>query len=108
LGLQTDMVKQYAATFSSTYHSKYQQLELARKLAPYADVTAIAHDESDGESAFTDSLAFCERYPLTRLMVTKDTDHVRIVGSEPVWQLLKSIINYDDTTINFNTEIIGQ
>jgi hypothetical protein len=102
LGLQTDMVKQYAATFSSTYHSEYQQLELARKLAPYDDVTAIAHDESDGESAFTDSVAFCKRYPLTRLMATKDTDHVRIVGSEPVWQLLKSIINYDDTTINFH------
>ena len=106
LGLQTDMVKQYASTFSSTYHSEYQQLELARKLAPYGDVTAIAHDESDSESALADSVAFCERYPLTRLIVTKDTDHVGIVSSESVWQVLKSLINYDDTTINFTSEII--
>jgi pimeloyl-ACP methyl ester carboxylesterase len=108
LGLPADMVKQYAAGFSSTYRSEYQQLELARKLAPYCDVTAIAHDESDSESAFSDSVAFCKRYPLTRLIVTKDTDHVRIVGSESVWQELKSLVNYDDSTINFESEIIEQ
>jgi esterase/lipase len=102
LGQPNDVIKQYASTFSSTYHSEYQQLELARKLAPYADVTAIAHDESDSESALADSVAFCERYPLTRLIVTKDTDHVGIVSSESVWQVLKSLINYDDTTINFH------
>jgi esterase/lipase len=108
LGLPADMIKQYAAGFSSTYRSEYQQLELARKLAPYRDVTAIAHDESDSESAVADSVAFCKCYPLTRLIVTKDTDHVRIVGSESVWQELKSLINYDDTTTNFDFEFIEQ
>ena len=106
LGLPADVVKQYAIHFSRTYRHEYRKLELAGKLAAYGDVTAIAHDESDKESAVADSKKFCTRYPLTRLTVTKDTDHVRIINSESVWQALKSHLNYDDTTINFTTEII--
>ena len=106
LGLPADMVKQYANRFSETYRQEYRKLELAGKLAAYADVTTIAHDESDKDSAVADSLKFCKRYPLTRLMVTKDTDHLRIINSESVWQALKSHLNYDDTTINFTAEII--
>ena len=102
LELPTNVIKQYAATFSSTYRSEYQRLELTGKLAPYAGVTAITHDESDSESAVADSVAFCKHYPLTRLIVTKDSDHVGIVSSESVWRELKSQINYDDTTINFH------
>jgi alpha-beta hydrolase superfamily lysophospholipase len=108
LGLPTDMVKQYASGFSKTYRSEYQKLELAARLAPYGDCTAIAHDESDSESDVADSIAFCKRYPLTRLMLTRHTDHVRIINSESVWQELKSHLNYDDTTINFKTEILGR
>ena len=108
LGLPADMVKQYATGFAKTYRSEYQKLELAGKLSLYCDSTAIAHDESDKESAVTDSIKFCDRYPLTRLMVTKDTDHIRIINSESVWQELKSHLNYDDTTINFSSEIIDQ
>ena len=106
LGLPADMVKQYANQFSKTYRSDYQKLELTTRLAPYADVTTIAHDESDSESAVSDSVDFCSKYPLTRLMVTRATDHVRIINSESVWQALKSHLNYDDTTINFTSEII--
>jgi len=108
LGLPADVVKQYANRFSKTYRSEYQKLELSNKLSPYVDVTAIAHDESDSESAVSDSINFCERYPLTRLMVTKHTDHVRVINSESVWQELKSHLNYDDTTINFSSEVIGR
>ena len=107
LGLPSDMVKQYASRFSGTYRNHYQKLELSERLAPYADVTLIAHDESDTESAVADSVDFCNRYPLTRLMITRATDHVRIINSESVWQALKSHLNYDDTTINFTSEIIG-
>jgi pimeloyl-ACP methyl ester carboxylesterase len=107
LGLPADVVKQYANRFSKTYRSEYQKLELANKLSGYADVTAIAHDESDTESAVADSIDFCNRYPLARLMVTRSTDHVRVINSESVWQELKSHLNYDDTTINFSSEILG-
>jgi alpha-beta hydrolase superfamily lysophospholipase len=107
-GLPADVVKQYANRFSKIYHSDYQKLELGNKLARYGDVTAIAHDQSDRESAAADSINFCNKYPLTRLMITKDTDHTRIINSESVWQELKSHLNYDDTTINFSSDIIGQ
>ena len=108
LGLPADMVKQYANEFSKTYRGEYKKLELAGNLSRYADSTAIAHDESDKESAVADSIEFCERYPLTRLMLSKDTDHIRIINSESVWQELKSHLDYDDTTINFSSEFIDQ
>ena len=107
LGLPADVVKQYARRFSKTYRSEYQKFELAKKLSDYADVTVIAHDESDAESAVADSIDFCHKNPLTRLMVTRSTDHVRVINSESVWQELKSHLNYDDTTINFTSEILG-
>jgi alpha-beta hydrolase superfamily lysophospholipase len=107
LGLHADLVKKYANRFSQTYSSEYKKLELAGKLARYGDISVIAHAESDSESAVADSVAFCNRYPLTKLLVTRDTDHVRIINSESVWQELKSHLNYDDTTINFTTEIIN-
>ena len=56
--------------------------------------------------AAVDSVKFCHKYPLTRLMLTKHTDHRRVINSESVWQELKSHLNYDDTTINFTSEII--
>ena len=108
LGLHADLVKQYAGRFAKIYRSEYQKLELARNLDKYGDSTVIAHDESDSEAAISDSVKFCARYPLTRLLVTKNTDHVRIINSESVWQELKSHLNYDDTTINFTAEIVYQ
>jgi esterase/lipase len=108
LGLPADVVKQYANRFSKTYRGDYQSLELADKLAAYADISVIAHDECDKESAVADSINFCNRHPLTRLLLTKHTDHVRIINSESVWQELKTHLNYDDTTINFTAEIINQ
>lgn len=107
LGLPADMVKQYANGFSRSYRSEYRKLELADTLVPYADVSVIAHDESDSESAVADSVAFCKRHPLTRLMVTRHTDHVRIISSESVWQVLKSHVGYDDSTINYTSEILN-
>ena len=106
LKLHSDLVKQYANRFSKIYRSEYQKLELATNLARYGDVTVIAHDESDSESSISESARFCATYPLTKLLVTKHTDHVRIINSESVWQALKSHLNYDDTTINFTAEII--
>jgi pimeloyl-ACP methyl ester carboxylesterase len=106
LKLPADLVKQYANRFAKTYRSEYQKLELARNLAKYGDVTVIAHDESDAESAISDSESFCAKYPLTKLLITKNADHVRIINSETVWQELKSHLNYDDTTVNFTAEII--
>ena len=60
------------------------------------------------ESAVIDSAKFCAKYPLTRLLVTRQYDHVRIINSESVWQELKTHLNYDDTTINFTAEVIYQ
>lgn len=108
LKLHSDLVKQYASRFAKNYRSEYQKLELARNLDKYGDSTVIAHDESDPESSVTDSVRFCAKYPLTKLVVTRNADHVRIVNSESVWQELKSHLNYDDTTINFTAEIIYQ
>jgi pimeloyl-ACP methyl ester carboxylesterase len=108
LNLPAHQVKEYANSFAKTYRSEYQKFELGRNLARYGDTTLIAHDESDSESAVSDSEQFCARYPLTRLLVTKNADHVRIINSETVWQELKSHLNYDDTTVNFSSEIIYQ
>ena len=108
LGLHADLVKKYANRFSKTYSSEYRSLELANKLAQYGDVSVIAHDESDSESDAADSVEFCNRYPLTKLLLTRDSDHVRIINSESVWQELKSHLNYDDTTINFTAEVLHE
>jgi len=107
LKLHSEVVKQYAARFGKTFNLNYKKYELATHLAKYADVSVIAHDESDSESNVGDSVKFCQQYPLTRLLVTKKFDHTRIVNSESVWQELKSTLNYDDTTINFS-EVIFQ
>lgn len=106
LRIDGELIKQYATHFSKTYRRDYLKHELARNLNKYADVAVIAHDELDNESAVTDSVKFCHRYPLTRLLVTKNHDHQRIINSESVWQELKSTLNYDDTTINFTAEVI--
>ncbi len=106
LGLHADLVKQYANRFGRIYRGEYQKLELGRNLDRYSDVSVIVHDESDTESSIKDSTLFCARYPLTKLMVTRNFDHVRVINSESVWQELKSHLNYDDTTINFTAEVI--
>ncbi len=107
LKLHPEVVKQYAARFGKTYKLNYEKLDLAAQVVRYADVSVIAHDESDTESAVGDSVKFCQKNPLTRLLVTKKSDHNRIVNSESLWQELKSTLNYDDTTINFS-EVIFQ
>ncbi len=107
LKLHTEVVKQYAARFGKAYKLNFQKYELGCHLARYADISIIAHDESDCESAVGDSVKFCQQNPLTRLLVTKKFDHKRIVNSESVWQELKSTLNYDDSTINFS-EVIFQ
>ena len=108
LQLPADVVRQYTSRFSRNYRQAYQRHELARKLPPYADYTVIAHDESDSEAAAADSIRFCQRYPLTRLLLTREADHRRVISSESVWQELKTHLNYEDTTINFVTEVIDK
>jgi len=106
LNLHAEVVKKYARGFAKAYRSEYQKLELARNLDKYGDNTLIAHDESDSESSIEDSIRFCTKYPLTRLLTTKNCDHVMIINSESVWQQLKSHLNYDDTSINFTAEVV--
>lgn len=107
LKLPPDMLKKYAASFGKKYRSEYASLELGRHLEKYADISFIAHDEGDKETAVGDSVKFCKKNPLTRLLLTKQFDHNLIVNSESVWQELKSTLNYDDTTINFTQTIIN-
>ena len=106
LDLHSDLLKKYATRFARAYKHEYQKLELARNLDKYGDTTVIAHDRDDPESPLSDSVAFCKKYPLTKLLVTRQCDHLRIINSESVWQELKSHLNYDDTTINFAEEIL--
>ena len=106
LNLHTDIVKKYANGFAREYRGEYQKLELARNLDKYSDSTVIAHDESDNESSIEESIKFCDKYPLTKLLTTKDWDHQRIINSESVWQQLKSHLNYDDTSVNFTAEVV--
>lgn len=106
LKLPPDMLKKYAARFGKIYRKEYESLELGRHLVKYADIAFIAHDESDKETAVADSVKFCKKNPLTRLLVTKQFDHNLIINSESVWQELKSTLNYDDTTINFSETLV--
>jgi predicted alpha/beta-fold hydrolase len=106
LDLHEKLVKKYASRFTNVYNREFKKLELARHLDKYGDVTVIAHDETDSDSPVADSVKFCKRYPLTRLLVTREYDHVRIINSESVWQELKSHLNYEDTTVNFVQEIL--
>ena len=106
LNLHADTVKKYANGFAKAYRSEYQKLELARNLDKYSDTTVIAHDESDSESSIEDSIRFCAKYPLTKLLTTKACDHVMIINSESVWQQLKSHLNYDDTSTNITAEVV--
>ena len=108
LDLHPDLVKQYAHRFGKEYRGKYMKLELSRNLERYCDVSVIVHDETDRDSAVIDSAKFCARYPLTRLLVTRNFDHERVINCETVWQELKSHLNYDDTSIHFTAEVIYQ
>ena len=108
LDLHSNLVKQYANRFGKEYRGKYGKLELARNLERYGDVSVIVHDESDRDSAVADSVKFCTRFPLTKLLVTRNFDHERVINCESVWQELKSHLNYDDTSIHFTAEVIYQ
>jgi hypothetical protein len=104
LNFPGELIKHYAAQFSNSYKQEFGKLELSRKLPQYADVTVIAHDQSDKTCPIAETIKFCDTYPLTKLLATKEYGHERIINSESVWQELKSHLNYEDTTINF----IGQ
>ena len=107
LKLHPDLLKQYANDFAKVYKREYGKLELARNLDKYGDVTVIAHDKSDSETSIAETYRFVQRYPLTKLLVTKEFDHERIINSESVWQELKSHLNYEDTTINFTRDVLA-
>lgn len=108
LDLHTDLIKQYASHFSKAYQHDYGRFELARNLEKYSDVTVIAHDHSDPESPVSDSIKFCNSHPLTKLLLTREYGHFRILHSESVWHELKSVLNYEDTTINFAHKILDK
>ncbi len=101
LPMSTRKIKKYAADFVKEYKVKYMKLSLVRHLPEVADMTVIVHDRSDAQSPVAHSEAFCTRYPLTKLLVTRGFGHNRVIVAETLWQELKSHLNYEDTTINF-------
>ena len=101
LPMGTRKLKTYAADFVKGYEARYGKLSLARHLPKSADMTVIVHDRTDAQSPVAYSEAFCARYPLTRLLITKGLGHNRVISAESLWQELKSHLNYEDTTINF-------
>jgi len=108
LNLGSKQQLNYFNEFKKSYKNQYQKYELAAKLEKYADVTVIAHDKHDAVNPVQDSIKFCASHPLTRLLVTSDYDHLRIINSESVWQELKSHLNYEDTSINFIDQFHGK
>ena len=66
------------------------------------------HDRSDTESSVIDAMRFCKRHPLTRLRLTQDQGHSKIVSPESTWQEMKSHLNYEDTTVNFADKILAE
>ncbi|MDJ0882325.1 MAG: alpha/beta fold hydrolase [Gammaproteobacteria bacterium] len=108
LKLGSKLESHYLEEFKKNYKSQYQKYELATKLEKYADLTVIAHDKNDNENSAEDSIQFCATHPLTRLLITTDYDHLRIINSESVWQELKSHLNYEDTSINFMDQFHGK
>lgn len=107
LKLHPDLLKEYAQEFNKNYPKEYARLELANRLDRYADDTVIAHDANDKTAPIADTLKFCKQHPLTKLVVTRQFDHHRIISSETVWHELKSHINYEDTTINFSSMLVS-
>lgn len=97
-GLHPKISKQFLAKFEKSYLSDLDRMELKLKLADYSADTVIVHDKQDKVSGVLDSIKFCSTYPLTKLVVTKDFGHNRLINSEVVWQQLKSHLNYEDIT----------
>jgi hypothetical protein len=108
LNIRPAKLKQYAASFSASYEKEYSELELGRNLEKYSDDTVIAHDKNDQLSLISDTVKFCAKFPLTKLVVTTKWGHDRIINSESVWHELKSLLNYEDTTINFSRIVRDQ
>lgn len=102
LKMHPDLLKHHAQEFVESYPKKFAKLELSNRLERYAAETVIAHDANDKIAPIADTLAFTKQHPFTKLLVTRQYDHHRIISSESVWQELKSQINFEDTTINFS------
>jgi pimeloyl-ACP methyl ester carboxylesterase len=108
LSLHHELLKQYAAQFAERYKRLYARLELARTLPAYSDYSVIVHDQNDPVAPYSDSLKFCDKYPLTKLLKTRNLGHFEIIPSESVWQELKSHLNYEDTTINYSNIVLEE
>lgn len=100
LGLHPTLCRQYLSSFESNYNIDFDKIGIKHKLVPYASDTVIVHDKNDDESHYLDSVKFSAENPLTKLLLTKDLGHQRIINSESVWQQLKSHLNYEDITAN--------
>ena len=108
LKLRSERLNHHISSFSADYEKNYSSLELARNLKQYSDDTVIAHDKNDEWSAISDTVKFCAKHPLTKLVVTQKWGHERIINAESVWHELKSMINYEDTTVNFSNIVRDQ
>ncbi|MFT5503167.1 MAG: pimeloyl-ACP methyl ester carboxylesterase [Gammaproteobacteria bacterium] len=108
LDLHSDILKGFATRFSNVYNREYAALDLAKNLEKYSDISVIVHDREDSDSPVSDSIKFTTRYPMTKILLTTGLDHHRVLLSESVWHELKSVVHYEDTTINFTQKILDQ
>ncbi len=108
LNIRPEKMKQYAACFAADYGTAYSSLELAKNLEKFSDDSVIAHDRNDEFSSIGDSEKFCAEFPLTKLVATSKWGHDRIINSESIWHELKSLLNYEDTTVNFSNIVRDQ
>jgi esterase/lipase len=108
LQIRPAKLQQYARDFSANYDREYAEFELAKNLQHYSDDAVIAHDKNDELSPISDVVKFCAKFPLTKLLVTNKWGHERIINSETIWHELKSVLNYEDTTVNFSNIVRDQ
>lgn len=108
LKLHPNILKQYADKFVDNYDKRYAELELAKNLQKYSNDTVIIHDKADDISPISDTVKFCAKFPITKLVITNKWGHNRVINSESVWQELKSLLNYEDTLGSFSNRALNQ
>jgi pimeloyl-ACP methyl ester carboxylesterase len=108
LKIRPAKLNQYSSEFSSEYERDYGEFELAKTLPEYSDDTVIVHDKTDDLADISGPVKFSVKCPLTKLVVTNNWGHDRVINSESVWHELKSVLNYEDTTINFSNIVRDQ
>lgn len=108
LRLRPAKLEHYTNSFCADYDRVYGEFELAKNLQHYCDDTVIAHDKADDLADISGPVKFSVKCPLTKLVITNKWGHDRVINAESVWHELKSILNYEDTTVNFSRIVRDQ